>query len=375
MKRLITCVVAFTLFISILAGCSGNESERISVPIEQPTEQQQPIPKEPEPVTISDSEPKDEFEKISIIATIFPIYDWFCQIIGEENLYRFDLTLLLDSGIDTHSFSPSVSDILKIQTSDVFFYVGGHSDEWVYDVMADADPFIITENLLDILGDLTLHTPEFCFDDDDDHSCTSHSHNHSHNDDCDDDDDDDLDFDTHDDEHVWLSLRNAQLFSIAIADTLSELDPENEQVYIDNLNAYIAKLSILDSEFLAAVYNANVTTLVFADRFPFLYMMNDYGLDFYAAFSGCAAEAEASFATIISLAEIVDKNGLNFVMVSETSDQSIARTVIDSTNSGNQRILILNAMKNVFPEDIQTGATYLSIMKNNLYVLKEALMN
>ena len=174
---------------------------------------------------------------------------------------------------------------------------------------------------------------------------------------------------------MWLSLRNAQLFSIAITDKLAQLDPENEQLYRDNLNAYLARLSILDSEYLNAVNDANVTTLVFADRFPFLYMMNDYGLRFYSAFLGCAAEAEASFATIISLADIINKNDINFVMVTETSDQSIARTVIDNTSSSNQEILVLNSMKTVTQNDIQNGVTFLSVMESNLSVLNRALMN
>ena len=378
MKRIIAISITFILLISVLTGCGGSEPDRTPEPAPEPAGQQ-PAPQKPEPEP--KPEPEEEFEKISIIATVFPIYDWFRQIIGEENINRFELTLLLDSGVDTHSFNPSVSDVLKIQTSDVFFYVGGHSDDWVYDVITDANSNIITESLLDILGDLVLHIPELCFDEDcedeDDHHHHDHHHHHHHHDEDEDEDEDEEedDHELHTDEHVWLSLRNAQLFCIAIANKLSELDPANEQAYRDNLNAYIAKLSVLDSEFLAAVNGANVTTLVFADRFPFLYMMEDYGLEFYAAFSGCAAEAQAGFATIISLAEIVDKNDLNYVIVTETSDQSIAGQVIRNTNNGNQQILVLDAMKMVSQSDIQNGATYLSIMENNLIVLKKALTN
>jgi len=378
MKRLITIIIAFILLVPVLAGCAQRERRWTPEPAPETTNQQQPEAE-------SAQEPEEDFEKISITATIFPIYDWFRQIIGEENLSRFELTLLLDSGIDTHSFNPSVSDVLKIQTSDVFFYVGGYSDNWVNDVISDANADIMTESLLDILGDFVLPTPEFYFDEDyDEEDDLHHHHHHQHNEEGDDHDDYDdarydydeaYDHDEHTDEHVWLSLHNAELFCIAIADILSQLDPANKQIYNDNLDAYVTKLGNLDSDFMDAVDAANVTTLVFADRFPFQYMMEDYHLDFYAAFSGCAAEAEASFATIISLAEIVDSNDLNFVIVTETSNQDIANQVIRNTKSGNQRILVLDAMKMVTQSDIQNGATYLSIMKNNLTVLKEALTN
>jgi zinc transport system substrate-binding protein len=195
---------------------------------------------------------------------------------------------------------------------------------------------------------------------------------------CDDDCDDDHDHTFgHDDfladEHIWLSLRFAKTLCAAIADMLSIADPENADVYKTNASAYIAKLSDLDAGFGAAAHAANVRTLVFADRFPFRYLMNDYGITYYAAFQGCSAESEASFVTIISLANRINQLGLNVVMVTETSDQSIARTVINSTNARNQRILVLDGMKAVTAADIANGTTYLSIMKNNLAVLKEAL--
>jgi zinc transport system substrate-binding protein len=154
---------------------------------------------------------------------------------------------------------------------------------------------------------------------------------------------------------------------------LLEIDPENAQTYRDNADAYIARLSALDAEFQAAVDEANVMTLVFADRFPFQYMMDDYGLSYYAAFRGCSAESEASFITIISLANRINQLGLNIVMVTESSDQSIARTVIDNTDAKNQRILVMNAAHSVTVAEAGTGVTYLSIMQSNLAVLKEAM--
>ena len=294
-----------------------------------------------------------EDERISIVVQIFPQYDWVRNIIGEENRSRFDLTFLLDDGVDTHSFNPSVSDMVRIKTSDVFMYVGGHSDVWVYDLLtsADTNPNIRTMNLLEVLGDDVL-LQGFCDIAD-----------------CDEEHDDDF----LRDEHVWLSLRFAKLICDAIADMLAEIDPDYAHVYRANAEAYIAKLAALDAEFRAVVESAPVSTLVFADRFPFRYFMYDYGLSHYAAFRGCSAESEASFVIIISLANRINQLGLDVVMVTETSDKSIARTVISSTERRDQRILVLNSIKTVTARDLQDGITYLSIMRDNLDVLREAL--
>lgn len=294
---------------------------------------------------------QDGSDKISIISTIFPQYDWTRQIIGEENLDRFDLTLLIDSRIDLHSYNPSVQDIARIKTCDVFIYVGGDSDSWVENLLIDANPDMITLNLIDILGNLVKY-------DDHDHDECEEEHEHGEH---------------HVDEHVWLSLRHAARICAAIADALAEVDPANAQVYRNNLESYAAKLSDLDAGYQAVVDAANVTALVFADRFPFIYLMDDYGLEHYAAFQGCSAETEASFITIISLANRLDQIGLDVVMVTESSNQSIARTVIRETKGKNQRILVLDSMQSVNSTDVKSSVTYLSIMESNLAVLKEAL--
>jgi len=154
---------------------------------------------------------------------------------------------------------------------------------------------------------------------------------------------------------------------------LSEVDPGSAQAYKANYEAYTKQLSALDAEYQAAVASAPTTALVFADRFPFYYLMDDYGLTHYAAFDGCSAETEASFATIISLANRVDQLGLSSIMVTESSNQSIAKTVINETKEKNHQILVLDAMQSVTSADVRDGATYLSIMQSNLAVLKEAL--
>jgi zinc transport system substrate-binding protein len=322
MKRVLIILAVLLLAVS-LSGCSGTG-------------------REPE-------------EKISIVCTIFPQYDWIRQIIGEDNMYRFDVTLLIDSRIDLHSYNPSVSDIIAIKESDVFIYVGGHSDNWAEAMLRDADQSVVTMNLMEQL-DIGHLLEGFC-----DENCDEdHDHTFDHD-----------DFQA--DEHIWLSLRFVKILCAAIADMLSAADPEKAEAYQANATAYIAKLSALDAEYQSAVESANVRTLVFADRFPFRYLLNDYGITHYAAFQGCSAEGEASFVTIISLANRINQLGLNVVMVTETSDQSIARTVINNTADKNQRILVLDGMKAVTSADMINGTTYLSIMEENLEVLREAL--
>jgi len=343
MKRLVSVITALLICATFVAACSA-QAEDPTTPALQG-------------VGALEEANSEDPQRIRIICTIFPLYDWTRQIIGEENLDRFDLTFLINSGIDLHSFNPSVSDIARIKTSDVFIYIGGHSDSWVENVLRGASPDLVAMNMLDILAELTDEQPLL------DGFCEV---------DCDDDHDHNFEL-PHADEHVWLSLSRAITLCAAIADMLAELDPENALIYADNASAYIAELSSLDARFQAAVNEANVTTLVFADRFPFRYMFNDYGLTYYAAFRGCSAESEASFVTIISLANRINQLGLSTVLVTESSNQSIARTVISNTETADQRILVLNAVHSVTVSEARTGVTYLSLMENNLVVLHEAL--
>ena len=175
------------------------------------------------------------------------------------------------------------------------------------------------------------------------------------------------------DEHVWLSLKNAAKLCGCIAEKLCELDPAGKDVYKANADAYIEKLNVLDKRYQDAVDAAETKTLLFADRFPFRYLTDDYGLDYYAAFAGCSAESEASFETIMFLANKVDELGLSSVFQIEGSDGRIARTVSDTTKSKDQTVLTLDSMQSTTMADVKNGASYLSIMEKNLEVLKDAL--
>ena len=293
---------------------------------------------------------------ISIVCTIFPQYDWVRQILGDE-ADNINLTLLLTSRIDLHSYQPSVDDLLKISVCDLFVYVGGESDKWVDDALKDVtNKNMIVINLLDTIGD-AAKAEELIEGMEEELEDTSDDHGD----------------DTEYDEHVWLSLKNAQTLCVSIADALSSLDSGNAEVYQNNLAAYVEKLSALDSEYRAVIDSAAVKTLLFGDRFPFRYLVDDYGLNYYAAFAGCSAETEASFETIIFLSGKVDELSLKHVMVTESSDKKIAETIIRESKGNGQKILTMDAIQSISPDDMANGATYLSIMESNLNILSEAL--
>ncbi|MBR3631046.1 MAG: zinc ABC transporter substrate-binding protein, partial [Oscillospiraceae bacterium] len=175
------------------------------------------------------------------------------------------------------------------------------------------------------------------------------------------------------DEHVWLSVQNAQKGTAAILKALSVLDPANAQAYTANTESYLHELQVLDGKFQALFTRADQKTLIFADRFPFRYFVEDYGLDYYAAFPGCSAETEASFETVVFLANKVDELGCKTVYTIENSDQSLARTIISNTSTKDQKIAVLNSAQSVTKEQIAQGTTYLSLMEENYQVLADTL--
>lgn len=286
-------------------------------------------------------------DKLDVVTTIFPEYDWVREIVGD----KADITMLLDSGVDLHSYQPTVDDIMKISNCDVFIYVGGESDEWVDDALGEAvnkDMKVI--NLIDALGD-AVKTEEALPGIDGDE------------------DEDEEEYD----EHVWLSLRNAELLCGVIADTLGDADPENAELYSENAEAYAQKLSALDEEYTETVKTAKYDTLVFGDRFPFRYMTDDYGLSYYAAFEGCSAETEASFETVAFLAKKLDESELPAIITIDNSDKRLAETIVENTENKNQRVLTLNSMQSTTSQDVSDGVTYRSIMEDNLRTLQGAL--
>ena len=312
--------------------------------------------------------------KLRIICTIFPEYDWVKQILGDHADHA-EITYLLDSGVDLHSYQPTALDMSKIAECDLFVYVGGESDEWVEDALAEAvNPDMQVINLMEVMGDAAKE----------EEVKEGMEHDHDHEDeDHDEHDHEDEDLDEHDheheegeveyDEHVWLSLKNAKTLCAEIADKLSILDSANAADYKTNLAAYTAQLDQLDSDFRTLTDGAKQKTLVFGDRFPFRYFVDDYGLDYYAAFVGCSAETEASFETIVFLAGKMDDLGCGTIFTIENSDHKIAQTILDNTKDKNQKIAELNSLQSVTKDQLGSGVTYLSLMQTNYDTLKGAL--
>jgi len=289
---------------------------------------------------------------LRIVATIFPAYDWTREILGDR-AGDASLTLLLGSGVDMHSFQPTADDVVRISTCDVFIYVGGESDRWVDDALAEAvNPNMVVVNLMEILGDAAREEELV-------EGMQA--------------DEDEADGEAEYDEHVWLSLKNAMRFCGCIAERLGEADPENRADYAANADAYIRRLEDLDRAYEAAVSAAPVHTLLFGDRFPFRYLTEDYGLQYYAAFAGCSAETEASFETVIFLSGKVDELALPAVLTIETGDGKIARTIVDNTREKSAQVLCLDSLQSTTAQEIEAGATYLGAMEENLEILRRAL--
>ena len=288
-------------------------------------------------------------EKIRVVATVFPIYDWIREIVG-ENSDHVEIGLLLDSGVDLHSYQPSAQDILKISTAGLFVYVGGESDAWVEAV-----------SLVKAMGE-NIKAEEIV-----EGMEQEHEHDDSHGRERAEEEEKEAD------EHVWLSLRNARYLVTVIADTLAGLDPDHAAGYRANAASYAEKLDALDKAYAAVVESAAYKTILFGDRFPFRYLADDYGLNYYAAFSGCSAESEASFATILFLAQKVDELHLPAVLTIGYPKTRIAETVVASTSSKDQKILAMDSMQGTTSQDIRDGVTYLAVMEKNLQVLAEAL--
>ena len=525
MKKTLSLLLCLVLMLGILAGCGKTPTANNN---------------------------NADGKKLSIVATIFPAYDWVRQILAEK-ADSVELTLLLDNGPDLHSYQPTADDMVKIANCDMFIYVGGESDEWVEDALANAtNKNMVAVNLMDVLGDSVkeeeiiegmehdldhhhdhgeseAHSKEVStFEDDQvqDRSLTDwdgewqsaypyvldgsldegfahkaesgkmtaeeykayyatgyetelktiaingetntitytdvngktcaspykyvgyyiqdwstgtraamyrfealdkasgapvfielndhiiepcqaeHFHFRSSNtgfddiedpesrwptffpaawdaedvleafighDHGDDDDHHHEDGEVEYDEHVWLSLKNAAVLCGEIVRRLSILDADNQEIYAANGMAYIDRLNALDEQYQTALNAAKVKTVLFGDRFPFRYLVDDYGLDYYAAFVGCSAETEASFETIVFLANKVDELGLNTVLTIESGDGKIARTIIENTAAKSAQVLQMDSMQSTTAQSAADGTTYLDIMEKNLVVLKEAL--
>ena len=293
-----------------------------------------------------DSQVKQQ-KRLSIVATTFPEYDWVKKIVGNDSL--FEITLL-EKGVDLHSFEPTPENILQISKADLFIYVGGESDEWVEKALENPqNPNRKVVNMMQVLGE-KVKAEQIV-------EGMEEEHHHEEGEEM--------------DEHVWLSLQNASILVRHIADSLVALSPEKKEMIAANANAYREKLEALDAEFAKVIVPGK--TILFGDRFPFRYLVDDYKISYYAAFVGCSAETEASFKTIAFLAKKVDELNLKTIFVLESRTHKIAETIRDNTKSKDQQILPLHSIQSISDLDLQNGVNYYRLMQQNLEVLKRAL--
>ncbi len=351
MKRLVAIALVGAMMIAALAGCKTNVKND---------------------------------NKIHIVTTIFPVYDWVRNIVGDNP--DVEVTMLLDSGADLHSFQPTAEDILEISRCDMFVYVGGESDQWVEDALKEkANEKMEVVPLMEQLGDKAAEeqVKEGMQDDaDDEHGNNDAANEHVKNDADDehgkndaDDEHGKKDEEVEYDEHIWLSIDNAKYLCAKIADKLAKVDKKDANSFSENSKKYIAQLDQLDKKFQKTVDDGQVKTIVVADRFPFLYMTRDYGIDYYAAFKGCSAETEASFKTIKFLANKIDEKKLNNILVIEGTNHKIADTVARATKTKKKKTLVLDSMQAITGEDAKSGASYIKAMEKNRKVLEQALNN
>lgn len=323
MKRIGLMIAFLLLFAFCVAGCGGTGNR---------------------------DNKKEETRKVKVVTTIFPEYSWVKEIAGAQEK-NVEITLLAKKGVDLHSYRPSVEDILKIANCDLFIYVGGESDAWVEKALQEGkNPKRKTINLMRLLGERVREEETV-------EGMEKEKHH------------DEVEYD----EHVWLSLKNANMICRAIAEDLAALDSQNAAAYRANYEAYSKKLAALDAQYKDAIAKAPVKTVLFGDRFPFRYLADDYGLTYFAAFKGCSAETEASFETVAFLARKTEELKLPAVLAIEGRQHKLAQTIADNTKSRNQKILTMNSMQSVTEDEVKNGASYLKVMEANLKVLKEAL--
>lgn len=293
-----------------------------------------------------------ESDKPTIVCTGFSQYDWVLNILGEES-DNWNVIRLNERGADMHSYQPSAKDMARIIKADLVIYTGGLSEEWIVEVIEENENFQGKAYCLLEKGHaLDEVTTEGIF---------SKGHNHEHHDDHDD--------ACELDEHIWLSLHNAKDFCSDLSVILGDLDGANAAVYASNAKTYVSKLDALEQKYENALSATKNHTLIFADRFPFRYLAEDFGLEYYAAFPGCSAETEASFDTIIFLAEELKEHKLPALLITESSQDKVAKTIIKTSGLESTEILRLNSLQSV----TDTETTYIGAMEENLKVLLKVL--
>lgn len=333
-------------------------------------------------------------DKLRVVATIFPQYDFMREIAGDN----VELTMLLPPGSESHSFEPTPQDIIAIQNCDMFIYSGGDSDSWIDSILDSMDTskmeIISLMDLVDIVEEEIVegmeedpHEHEEADHEDENHAEeadhedeAAHAGDEAHEEEAAHEDEtahageenhaEDEEHEAEYDEHVWTSPLNAKIIVQALADKLCSLDSENSDIYKKNTTAYLEKLDTLNDSFLDAVASGKRKTLVFGDRFPFRYFADAYQLDYFAAFPGCSTETEASAATVSFLIDKVKAENIPVVFYIEFSNEKMAATICEAAGA---KKLLLHSCHNVAKSDFESGVNYMDLMTQNVENIREAL--
>lgn len=351
MKKYIGIGLSILVAIMMVLGCAKKESTGSS--------EAESGSSVTESSSVAESK-SEETKKLSIVTTIFPAYDWVKQVVGDNK--NVEISFLIDKGVDLHSYQASAADIAKITDSDLFVYVGGESDDWAEDIIKE-NPNLKYINMVDSIGEAALaeELVEGMQDEEEhDHEGEEHANEEGEHEEG----------EEEIDEHVWLSIKNAETIVSAIEAKLAEIDPDNKAEYEKNANDYLAKLDELDKEYKDTLSSIQNKTIIVGDRFPFRYLVNEYGINYYAAFKGCDAGSEASFETVKFLANKMDELNMTDIFIIDGSKGDLAKTIVDNTKDKNAKVLVLDSMQSTKSSD---NASYLDIMKKNLEVLKEVL--
>ncbi len=302
-----------------------------------------------------------EDEKIKILCTVFPVYDWVKNIVGDtENI---EVSLLVGNGTDLHSYQPSAADMIRLASAHMIVYIGGESDAWLEEALKkNAKEDCVKLKLFEAEGLVTrrisarsiLSDAENCEEED----CHDHDHDHGHG---------------AVDEHIWLSPRNAKACVSYITEQLCLLDEANSESYRNHSSRYLEQLTALDAAYEEAVSASASPTLICADRFPFVYLTEDYHIPYIAAFEGCSTETDATPDTVIRLAAAVNEQKTSYLVVTESSDQKLAQSVIRATEAKDARIAVMDSMQSVTAKEAEAGVSYLSVSRSNLEILRQVL--
>lgn len=311
MKKIISLLCSICILLLTFVGCSGDN---------------------------------DDSGKLKIVTTLFPAYDFASNIAGENA----EVSLLLAPGVESHSYEPTPQDIVKIQNCDIFIFNGGESESWVEGILDSLDDTFTTVKMIDSAASLLE-------EDEDENEESEHSH-----------DGDEVEYD----EHIWTSPVICIDICNSIKDTLCSVDSANSKIYEENLEKYTGELKELDSDFKDVVTNAKRSEIIFGDKFPFKYFANEYNLTYYAAFPGCSTQTEPSAATMARLINKTNEDNIPVVFYIEMSNRAVADTLAESTGA---QELLFHSCHNLTKDELESGESYISLMKKNLENLKTAL--